>query len=90
MKAKDEFETEDQRQAWQRGYDAVLEHRGPKTPIQRWQEETVPEATMMPIHPLTIEMIGDEIKRLPEDCQEALVAGFFIASMEQLPTGENQ
>ena len=30
MKAKDEFQTEHQRQAWQRGYDMVLEPRGPK------------------------------------------------------------
>ncbi len=83
MKAKDEFQSERQRQAWQRGYDMVLEHRGPKNPVQRWLEETLPEATGVPIHPLSREMLHEEIVQVPEDCQEAMVSGFFTAAMDR-------
>ena len=77
MKAKDEFETEAQRQAWQRGYDMVLEHKGPKTPMEHWLDEKVPETTRVAIHPLSVEMMSDEIEQLSEDCQEAMTAGFL-------------
>ncbi len=86
MKAKDEFQTEHQRQAWRRGYDMVLEHRGPNDPVHQALDEAMPGTDRTAIHPLSMDLLRDELDLSKDDfekeatpCQAALLAGFFSA-----------
>ena len=83
FKPKDEFETEDQREAWQKGFHMVIDAKGAPNPVQRWLEEPVPEATAVRIHPLSMDMLYEELEHAPEERHEPMVDGFYTAVMAQ-------
>ena len=89
FKAKDEFGTDEQREAWQKGFDMVIDAPALPDPVPRWLEETLPEAISVRVNPLSMDMLHDELEQASAHLEEAVVAGFWTAVMDKRSTGLN-
>ena len=84
--SKEDYPTEEERAAWERGRALVLEHRGPKNPVHQALDEAMPGTERVAIHPLSMDLLRDELglgkddfERESTPCEIALLAGFFSA-----------
>jgi hypothetical protein len=78
---KDEFRTDDEKDAWQKGYNSLEVRRGPPTPVGRHLEDLGAENGLrsVAIHPLSPEVLADMLQDLPENLHGALCAGWWCA-----------
>ena len=87
-KSKDDYQTEEERVAWQRGFDAVMQYKGPRDPIQDWLANVFGlGASISEIHPLTKELLEDAFTELPEQLHAAITAGYWFGWRAQLKPG---
>ena len=78
---KHEFKTDDEKDAWQKGYNSFEVRSGPPTPVGRHLENPLAETGLrsVAIHPLSIEVLTDLHQDLPENLHGALCAGWWCA-----------
>jgi hypothetical protein len=74
---KDEFRTDEEKDAWQKGYNSFEVRSGPPTPVGRHLENI--GLRSVAIHPLAIEVFTDLHQDLPKNLHGALCAGWWCA-----------
>jgi hypothetical protein len=76
---KDDFETDAERDAWQKGYSAFQPYDGPPTPIQRRHESWGISAVGV-----NVEALESLYARLPEDLHKAATDGWWSAFLDEM------
>jgi hypothetical protein len=64
-------------EAFEMGARCAMPHQGPKSPLQKWMEETCEGAVGIPVHPLSKELLEEAFERVPEHLHASLAKGFM-------------